>query len=88
MFGRPVSNYKTTRSLFKPANDYIVRDILQLDIGLTQNVIDFLEYIKIIFEQKGYVATGLRASVMVARKAVHFRSGPAPEVLPHTEPDY
>ncbi len=87
MFGRPVNNSKISRSLFKPGSDYVVRDILQLDIGMTKNVIDFLEYIKIIFQQKGYVASGLKASVIVAKKAVTFRSGPA-DILPHMEPDY
>jgi hypothetical protein len=71
MFGRPV-NYMKSRSLFLKATDSIVTDILNLNIQLQANFISFLNYVKIIFEQKGYVASGLSAQVMVARNPVTF----------------
>jgi hypothetical protein len=55
-----------------------MRQMLDLDIKLIGNLIGFLEYIKIIFEQKGFVASGLNASVVVARKPVTFLAPPKP----------
>jgi hypothetical protein len=71
MFGRP-ANYMNRRSLFLQATDSIVTEFLNLNIQLQANFVNFLEYVKIIFEQKGYVATGLSASVVVARNPVTF----------------
>jgi hypothetical protein len=52
--------------------------MLDLDIKLLGNFIGFLEYIKVIFEQKGFVASGLSAQVVVARKPVNFFAKPKP----------
>jgi hypothetical protein len=71
MFGRP-ANYMNRRSLFLQATDSVVTEFLNLNIQLQANFVNFLEYVKIIFEQKGYVATGLSASVVVARNPVTF----------------
>jgi hypothetical protein len=73
MFGRPV-NYMKERSLFLRATDSVVTDILNLNIQLQANFINFLEYVKIIFDQKGYVATGLSANVVVAKNPVTFKT--------------
>ncbi len=53
-----------------------MRQMLDLDIKLLGNFIGFLEYIKVIFEQKGFVASGIKANVMVARKPVNFMAVP------------
>ena len=47
-------------------------DVLTNFQVFTENVSVFIDKVKVIFEQKGYVASGLKAKVMVNKKPLSF----------------
>jgi hypothetical protein len=71
MFGRPV-NYQKKNSLYLNTTDPLITDMLNFNIQINTNIINFLEYVKSIFSQKGYVASGISSKVIVAPRPVNF----------------
>jgi hypothetical protein len=76
--GNTIFGQRRNRPLLNNNVSQSMRQMLDLDIKLLGNFIGFLEYIKVIFEQKGFVASGLSAQVVVARKPVNFFAKPKP----------
>lgn len=66
--GNTIFGQRRFRPLLNAGVSQSVRQLLNLDITLLGNLIGFLEYIKVIFDQKGFVASGLSSEVVVAKK--------------------
>jgi hypothetical protein len=60
-----------SKPLFDPSPQYTVK-IFQGLSKLAINTRTFLEQVKIIFNQKGFVASGLTAEIRVALNPVNF----------------
>lgn len=59
----------------KPSCDGLF-DTLNYTIQYTDNILSFLNRVKVIFEQKNMVLTGLSANVKIRNKAITFSSLP------------
>jgi hypothetical protein len=66
------------RGLLESEANVAVRALLKNNIDIATNFIDFLEYVRVIFEQKGFVGTGLSAAIVVAKKPFSLSSKPLP----------
>jgi hypothetical protein len=61
----------SSKILFDPARQQTVK-LLQGLSKLATTTRTFMEQVKIIFNQKGFVASGLQAEIRIAMKPVNF----------------
>ena len=62
------------KSLFGTYSDNFIQVMSLLSIFVT-NTKNFMEAVKIVFKQKGFVASGLSTQIRVAPKPVNFSIG-------------
>jgi hypothetical protein len=62
----------------KMANEYMLQ-ALDLNINYTDNILLFLDRVKLIFDQKNMVLSGLNANVKINNKPMMFSSLPTNE---------
>ena len=62
----------------KTASEYMVQ-ALDLTIQYTDNIISFLNRVKVCFDQKNTVMSGIKANVKIKNKRIMFSSLPVQE---------